>query len=240
MSQLKVLLTGPSGRIGPHLIADFEERYELHTFDLQPSSRPNSHVGNLNDIDSMRTAMRGIDVVMHLAATSDEAPFLEELVPNNIEGVYNLLTAAHLEGVKRVVFTSSVQASWNELTLDRGPVDTSVKAPCSLYGATKIFGEVLGQWFYDYKGLEFIAIRLGWFERTELLEPGSWINNVWIGPKDVVQLFQKAIETLGLGFAIVNGTSNTPLELLSLASARTILGYEPRESPPFPQEALLS
>jgi len=238
MAQLKVLLTGPSGRIGPHLIADFEKRYELHTFDLQRSSRPNSHVGNLNDINSMRAAMRGIHVVMHLAATSDEAPVLEELVPNNIEGVYNLLTAAHLEGVKRVVFTSSVQASWNALSTENGPVETGVKAPSSLYGATKIFGEVLGQWFYEYKQLEFVAIRLGWFERTELLEPGSWINNVWIGPGDATQLFQKAIETPGIGYAIVNGTSNTPVELLSLASARELLEYEPREFAPIHQEVV--
>ena len=109
MSPLKVLLTGPSGRIGPHIVPAFEECYELSTFDLQPSSRPRSHVGDLNDREALRRAMRGVDAILHLAATSDEAPFMEELLPNNIAGLYNLLDAAHAEGVRRVVFTSSVQ-----------------------------------------------------------------------------------------------------------------------------------
>lgn len=175
--------------------------------------------------------MRGIDVVMHLAATSDEAPFLEQLMPNNIEGMYNLLDAAHLEGVRRVVFVSSVQTIWDYLDQTDQPIETEVQCPNSLYGVSKIFGEVLGQWYHRRKGLEFIAIRLGWFQLTERIEQGSWINNVWISPLDTVQLFQKAIETPGIGYAIVNGTSDTPQELLSLKSARELLGYDPQDSP---------
>ncbi len=229
MSKLRVLLTGPSGRVGPYLLSDFEKSYDLHTFDLHSSSRPQSHVGNLQDIQSLREAMRGIDVVMHLAATSDEAPFIEELMPNNIEGMYNLLSAAHLEGVRRVVFTSSVQTVGHQPNKEFEPIETDVHAPTSLYGVTKIFGEVLGQWFHNYRQLEFIAIRLGWFERTELLQANSWINNIWISPRDSVQLFQKAIETPNIGYAVVNGTSKTPCETLSLKSARELLGYEPQD-----------
>lgn len=228
MPKLRVLLTGPSGRIGPHLLSAFENSYDLHTFDLKPSPRPDSHVGTLQDLDSLRAAMRGVDVVMHLAATSDEAPFLSELLPNNIEGLYNLLEAAHLEGVRRVVFTSSVQVAWRDLT-SKAPVETENHAPCSLYGVSKIFGEVLGQWFHNYRGLEFIAIRLGWFEVTERLEKDSWINNVWISPRDAVQLFGRAVETPGIGYAVINGTSKTPQELLSLRSARDLLGYAPQD-----------
>lgn len=229
MSKLRVLLTGPSGRVGPHLLPDFEKSYDLHTFDLHPSPRPNSHVGSLQNIESLREAMRGVDVVMHLAATSDEAPFLEELMPNNIEGMYNVLTAAHLEGVRRVVFTSSVQTVSHRWHKKNQPVETNVNDPQSLYGVTKVFGEVLGQWFYNYHKLEFVAIRLGWFERTELIKPDNGINNIWISPRDSVQLFQKAIETPDVGYAVVNGTSKTPREVLSLQSARELLGYEPQD-----------
>lgn len=232
MSRLRVLLTGPSGRIGPHLLPDFEQRYDLHTFDLSPSPRPQSHVGTLQDLASLRAAMRGIDVVMHLAATSDEAPFLEQLVPNNIVGLYNLLTAAQMEGVRRVVFTSSVQTIWHRLEASDQPVETEGYAPFSLYGVSKVFGEVLGQWFHQHHNLEFIAIRLGWFAPIKQLECDSWINNVWISPRDAVQIFQKAIETPEVGFAIVNGTSQTPRELLSLQSARELLDYQPQDTVP--------
>ncbi|BCM92517.1 uronate dehydrogenase [Abditibacteriota bacterium] len=230
MSQLRVLLTGPSGRIGPHLLPAFEESYDLHTFDVSPSPRPQSHVGTLQDTDSLRAAMRGIDVVMHLAATSDEAPFLEQLMPNNIEGMYKLLDAAHLEGVRRVVFVSSVQVIWDHLARTNEPIETDIQAPSSLYGVTKIFGEVLGQWYHQHRGLEFIAIRLGWFEIYERIHRDAWINNVWISPGDAVRIFQRAIETPGIGYAIVNGTSDTPKELLSLKSARELLNFEPQDS----------
>lgn len=232
MSQLKVLLTGPSGRIGPHLLPEFERCYELSTFDLLPSPRPRAHVGDLSDVAALRCALRGVDAVLHLAATSDEAPFHEELLPNNLAGIYNLLEAAHLEGVRRVVFASSVQTVWDAFDGTDLPLETDVNAPCSLYGASKIWGETLGGWFHRHRNLEFVAIRLGWFERPELLEPNSWINNVWISPADSVRLFRCAIETPDVGFAVVNGTSKTPREILSLRSAREVLGYEPHDEPP--------
>ena len=232
MPQLKVLLTGPSGRIGPHVIGALEVCYELSTFDLLPSPRPHSFIGDLDDTDSLRRAMRGVDAVLHLAATSDEAPFAEELLPNNIAGVYNLLEAAHAEKVRRVVFVSSVQTVWDAFQRTDLPIETNVNVPCSLYGVSKIFGETLGGWFHRHRGLEFVAIRLGWFERTELLEPNAWINNVWISPGDSARLFCCALETCDVGFTIVNGTSKTPREILSLRSAREILGYEPRDVAP--------
>ncbi len=232
MSQLKVLLTGPSGRIGPHIVAAFEECYELSTFDVKPSSRPRSFVGDLGDVASLRRAMKGVDAILHLAATSDEAPFREELLPNNIAGLYNLLDAAHAENVRRVVFISSVQTVWDHFDRTEAPIETEINAPCSLYGVSKIFGETLGGWFHRHRNLEFVAIRLGWFERTELLETDAWINNIWISPDDSVRLFRRALETPDVGFAIVNGTSKTPREILSLRSAREILAYEPRDEPP--------
>ncbi len=231
MSQLRVLLTGPSGRIGRHLVPALEDLYDLHTFDMVASSRPKSHLGTLQDTNSMREAMRGVDVVVHLAATSDEAPFLEELMPNNIEGLYKLMEAAHQEGVRRVVFASSVQTMWDQLNKVEEPIETEVLAPCSIYGVSKIFGEVLGHWYHHHRGLEFIALRLGWFEQTEFITPGSWINNVWISPGDMARLVQKAVETPDVGYAIVNGTSKTPRERLSLKSAREILNYEPQDVP---------
>ena len=225
------MLTGPSGRIGPHLLADFEHRYQLSTLDLRASSRPNSYVGDLNDAASLRSALKGVEVIVHLAATSDEAPFIEQLLPNNIAGLYNLLEAAHQEGVRRVVFASSVQAVEDSFAGAEAPVETEINAPSSLYGVSKVFGEVLGQWFHRHRDLEFVAIRLGWFQPIENVKPDARINNIWISPGDCVRLFRCAIETPDVGYALVNGTSKAPREILSLRSAREILGYEPCDQP---------
>ena len=227
---LAVLLTGPSGRIGPSIVADFETRYDLRTFDFKPSSRPNSFVGDLSSLESLREAMKGVEVVVHLAATSDEAPFIEELVPNNVIGFYNVMEAARLEGVRRVVFASSVQAIGLALRDAPGPVETNETRPNSLYGATKVLGEVVGRWYHDRHELEFVALRLGWVvsEEEARKQHGSLLN-IWLSLRDLVSLVRCAVEVPDVGFAIVNGTSKPPKTTLSLQSARDVLGYEPQD-----------
>ncbi|RYG69124.1 NAD(P)-dependent oxidoreductase [bacterium] len=237
---LVVLLTGPSGRIGPHLVADFETRYDLRTFDLKPSERPNSFVGDLSCVKDLRIAMRDVDVVVHLAATSDEAPFIEELVPNNVVGLYNVFEAARLEKVRRVVFASSVQAMGIALEHATEPVETDVVRPNSLYGATKALGEVLGQWYHDRFELEFIAVRLGWFQEYEEKERNSSeITNIWLSPRDFVSIMRKAVDVPDIGYAVVNGTSSPPRIVMSLQSAYDVLGFEPVDGAEWSTDRLL-
>lgn len=228
---MNVLLTGPSGRLGPYLVAPFREIYQLRTFDLAPSPEPNSFVGDLSEIEPLREAMCGCEVVVHLAATSDEAPFVENLVPNNVIGLYNVFEAARLEKVRRIVFASSIQAMGYNLRNQDTPVETDELArPSTLYGATKALGETMGRWFHDKHQMEFVSLRVGAFQPYDSL----WLaenkaSDIWLSPRDAASLFQKAIETPNVGYAIVNGTSKTTRERMSLASARSILGYEPQD-----------
>jgi len=231
MSRLKVLLTGPSGRIGPHLLQPFRERYDLVTFDL-PGQGADLE-GEVGDIDSLRRAMQGIEVIVHLAATSDEAPFLEELVPNNVIGVYNVLEAARLEGVRRVVFASSVQAGGSVpreregkelLELDILP------RPGTLYGATKVLAETMGHFFHQKHGMEFIALRIGAFQPydSDWLQKGI-AEQIWLSPHDCAAIMVLAIERADVSYAVVNATSKTSREVLSLKGAREVLGFEPQD-----------
>jgi uronate dehydrogenase len=103
---------------------------------------PNTILGDIQDFDALRAAMAGVDVVVHLAATSDEAPFLEQLVPNNVVGLYNTYEAARQAGVRRIVFASTCQTMLSyprEATVDV----LDPPRPSSMYGATKVFGETL-------------------------------------------------------------------------------------------------
>ena len=229
---LKVLLTGPSGRLGPHLLEPFRERYELSTFDLLPSEEPNSFVGDLSEIEPLRLAMRGVDVVVHLAATSDEAPFIEKLVEPNVIGVYNVLEAARLENVRRVVFASSIQAVSFGGRGDARPLDVvSLPRPSSLYGVTKVLGETMGRFYHDKHGLEFIALRIGAFEpydSPKLQKEGY--RNIWLSPRDAASIFCAAIEKEGIGYGIANATSRTPNERMALQPARDLLGWQPQQT----------
>jgi len=231
MSKRTVLLTGSGGRIGRHVVPALRETWDLRTLDLKPVAwDPGVIVAGLDNIQQLTAAMRGCEAVIHLAATSDEAPFLEQLVPNNVIGVYNVFEAALAAGVRRLVFASTCQAVLG------GRHDGAVRAdqpfrPVSLYGATKALGEVMGRYYHDKKKLEFVALRIGWFqayESTMLREPG-FARRIWLSPRDAVRLFRCAVEKPNVGFVVVHGTSITEREILSLSEAREMLGYEPQD-----------
>jgi nucleoside-diphosphate-sugar epimerase len=234
MTKLKVLLTGAAGRVGRALRPAFRECYQLRTFDRQAvPDDPEALIGDLTDLGCMRTAMRDIEVLVHLAATPTERAFVEELAPNNIVGVYNAFQAAREAGVRRIVFASTCQ------TVTAYPTDRTVEVtdpvrPRSIYGATKVFGEVLGRYYHDHHGLEFVGIRLGAFISPERVRPhgSSESRLIWIGQRDAVNLFRRAVETPHVGYLLVFGTSITDREYLSLKTARETLGYQPEERLP--------
>lgn len=224
-----VLVTGAGGRIGPYVLPTLRERCTLRLLDRRPVDAPEPTIlADLSDPGVLCEALRGVDTVVHLAATSDEAPFVEELVPNNIVGLYHLMDAVRAEGVRRVVFASTVQAVGNH------PPDMKIAAsdpprPVTHYGCTKAFGEVLGRFYHDKHGVEFVAIRIGWFHPYDspLLATSRAARSIWLSPRDAAGILLAAIECPEVGFAIVNATSITETERLSRSECRGILGYEP-------------
>lgn len=228
MAQPKVLITGAAGSIGSCLRAGLEGRYDLRGFDHTAASHGSDAMGDLIDLNALKRAMQGVQVVIHLAATKKEAPFVEDLVPNNIIGLYNVFEAAREAGVRRLVFASSVQ------TVAGYPKGQTIHVadaprPSSLYGATKVFGETLGRYYFDQHGMEFVGLRIGWFLPYDAEPLQRGLCNIWLSPHDCVRLFERAIEQPDVGYAVVFGTSITPFERLSLAEARELLGYEPQD-----------
>lgn len=236
MSRLRILFTGPGGRIGTQVVPLLRERYEVAAFDLHADpDDPLSFEGDLQSIEPLKAAMEGCSAVVHMAATSDDAPFVEQILPNNIIGFYNVLEAARQAGVKRVVFASSVQAigsgmKWREegskpFSADQMPL------PSNAYGASKVWGEAMGRTFWDKHKQEFVAIRIGAFQPydSDWLKEGR-AKDIWLSPRDMFQLIWRSIETPDVGFAIVHGTSRVPRERMSLQEAHDILGYEPEDN----------
>lgn len=233
MPKTKVLLTGACGRIGPALVEPFKTQYDLRLFDRLPGPDDvECVVGEIQDREAMARAMDGIDVLVHMAATSDEAPF-DQLLSDNIVGLHRVLETAVAAGVRRVVFASSCHVSggypWEEVVAGE-----AAPHPETTYGATKAFGEALGALFSRRHKIEFIAIRIGWFCQYDdpLLRQNAVTRRLWLSPRDCVRLFTRAIETPDVAYAVVNGTSipDGPVRM-ELDSAREILGYEPQDDP---------
>ena len=57
----------------------------------------------------------------------------------------------------------------------------------------------------------------------------------WLSQRDCAELFRCALEA-DVRWAVAFGTSNTPRQLWSLAEARRLLGYEPKDAAPVERE----
>lgn len=184
MSQLKILVTGGSGFIAGHVIlhlveAGHEVRATLRSTRREEETRQKLRSAGL-PIDAPVTfvaadllndagwadAMRGIDVVLHVASpivtdVSNEA----EVVRPAREGTLRVLRAARDAGVRRVVVTSAFHAVGFGHRRDRGPFteeDWSVidSPGVDVYGRSKILAERAAWDFVarEGRGLELVTL----------------------------------------------------------------------------------
>ena len=108
----KILVTGSSGSVGRQICPYLQSKgFTLRGYDRYPSKVVEDFVeGNLEDLASLQRAVAGVDTIIHLAACSDDADFVAQLVPSNVIGIYHAFEAARLEGVRRFILASSCQA----------------------------------------------------------------------------------------------------------------------------------
>jgi len=164
------LITGGMGFIGTYLAhALLAKGEEVVLFDVMTNSPL------IQDIKSKVKIVQGdlsswaevlgvvkqyhIDGIYHtgalLSASAEEKPITAYQV--NAGGTFNILEAARLFNVKRVVYTSTI-ASYG-LGLDKVNEDT-IQMPISMYGVTKVFSERLGEYYNRKFGVDFRAVRL--------------------------------------------------------------------------------
>lgn len=150
---MKVLVTGASGFLGGHLVdgalrAGHEVRALVRpTSDLSYlATLPGLELayGDLGDADSLREAVKGVDVVHHSAARVVEHGTRAQFTEENIGGTTRLLTAAREAGARRFVFISSPSALMGRSDGDRLDIDESAPYPDrwhNLYSETKAIAE---------------------------------------------------------------------------------------------------
>mgnify|MGYP003314974288 CR=1 FL=1 len=108
----RVLVTGSEGGVGQAVCKQLsEEGHTVYHFDrLAHPDLNNAIVGDITNRDQVLEATRDMDAIIHLAATPDEADFLEELIEPNVRGLYNICDAARENAVSYTHLTLPTKA----------------------------------------------------------------------------------------------------------------------------------
>jgi uronate dehydrogenase len=225
----KIVLTGAAGRLGSYLreplskMADTLVSTDL-VDDLGTLYGGESYVkADLANLDAMVDLLQGADMVVHFGAIGDEAPFDTILGPNII-GAYNIWEAAYQNGVRRVVYASSIHAVGMHPKTDFIGTDAPHR-PDTFYGLAKCFAEDLASLYWDKRGVESVCMRI--LSAANVGNPravGSWLSY-----DDLIHLVQRAIDTPVTGFTVVYGVSKNDRAPVDNAKA-SFLGYRPKDN----------
>jgi nucleoside-diphosphate-sugar epimerase len=195
--------------------------------------------GDLCDRNALDRANDGIECVVHLAATPDDADFLAELMPNNIAGLYHVMESVRAAGVRRLILASSGQVNWWQQMNGPWPIrPEDLPSPKYWYAATKMFMEAIGRGCAEMHGVSVIVARLGWCprnrEQVDEIAASEWSQDVYFSPSDAGRFFACAVEASDdVRFATVYAASRpVHRHRFDMTSAQQLLGYEPQEQWP--------
>jgi dTDP-glucose 4,6-dehydratase len=243
-----ILVTGADGFIGSHLVEELVKKglqvrafvyYNsfnnwgwLDTLDKSILSNIEIFNGDIRDSNGVREAMKGIDIVYHLAALiaipySYHSP--DTYVDTNIKGTLNVLQAARYSNTSRVLITSTSEVYGSAKYV---PIDE--KHPFqgqSPYSATKIGADRLAESFYKSFDTPITIVRpfntYGPRQSARAIIP-TIISQLLSGKKEIklglltpTRDFNYVKDTVN-GFIEIANSSNTIGEEINIASQKEI------------------
>lgn len=180
------LITGGTGYIGAELAHILvEQGEEVVLFDVVIAEHRikdiknkvkvvRGDVGNWPEVANVVRQNR-IKEIYHMGAMlsleSENNPWASFRV--NVVGTYNVLEAARLFDVEKMMFTSSLGTYGLGIT---GFVDDlTIQRPTNLYGCGKLYCEGLGRWYMNKFGIDFRSIRYPSTCGPNVRTPGHWV-----------------------------------------------------------------
>jgi nucleoside-diphosphate-sugar epimerase len=169
MDKLNFLITGANGFVGQALCAHLlQHGHGVHAAVRSDAAwimgLENSIVGNLDAHTYWSSALRGVEVVIHLAArvhvmqdTSTDP--LAEFRRVNVEATEHLARQAVLAGVKRLVYVSSIKVNGEGTSGITSYSEQDLPAPQDPYGVSKWEAEQVLHRVAAETGLEVVIVR---------------------------------------------------------------------------------
>ncbi len=215
---MKVMITGADGLCGRALAPILAERYDYDVIasDIRDPDNGFPFVNcDIRSPEEVEQAISGkdIDAIIHLGTLQPGLGSPDMSIDINIKGTCNILESARRNGVKKVVFTSSVWAASRGPSAPYQPIDEDITcAHEDMYDITKRMGEQFCEYYYEYHGLSAMAFRFCGYEPIEgfssegdilwdeidinalagrYLGMNSKLTNAW----DLTQAFRLAMES---------------------------------------------
>ncbi|MEQ1768937.1 MAG: NAD(P)-dependent oxidoreductase [Devosia sp.] len=245
----KVLVTGASGLIGQLVISRLGDRYEFSGLSRRPLNGISYTQASVTDAAAVRDACAGVDMVLHLAAETQDYDDWDKVVATTMGGTLNVFRAAQEAGVKRVVFASagstmmgyqfdpaSTYAQLADNKLQRMPTDarmilhTDPARPADFYSVGKLFGEQTGRLFSDKYGMSVLVIRVGAVlpddKPTIVRELPGYLSH-----RDLVSIIDKTLSApMSIRYDIFHAVSDNARRWRDIDHSRQVLGWEPLDS----------
>ena len=172
---MKILVTGGAGFIGSNLCEALLERGDEvvcldnfstgHIENINPlhkkyPDRFSLIVGDIRNADDCKTAVEGVEYVLHEAALGSVPRSIKDPATSNavnVGGFLNMLIAARDAKVKRFIFAASSSTYGDSTTLPK--VEDVIGRPLSPYAITKYVNELYADVFARTYGTEYIGLR---------------------------------------------------------------------------------
>jgi len=230
---MNILITGGTGFIGVGLARKLLARGEnVVLFDIAIAHQRLTDIkdkvkviqGDLKVWPEVLNAVKDnkIDGIFHLGSMlslpSEDNPWAS--FQTNVAGTMHVLEAARLFGVKRMVFAST--AATYGLGTGEVITDDTLQRPITMYGAGKLYGELLGRFYRRKFDLDFRALRY-----CAVMGPG-------VRTIAVTQFYSWMIENAALGKpyeSFAGETAAVPVTYFKDAiRAIEMLFYAPKEN----------
>jgi nucleoside-diphosphate-sugar epimerase len=193
-----MLVTGAAGQIGSELVVELRKRYgESNILATDKAvTRAQVSAGVLEQLDVMHLSsvertirLHDIDTIYHLAAILSAAG---EANPDlawdvNMVGLKNVLDASTRHGVRRIFWPSSIGVFGPDAKKLGAPQDAALN-PTTMYGVTKVAGELLCAYYSLKHGLDVRSVRFPGLISSEA-RPGGGTTDY------AVEIFYSALQT---------------------------------------------